>query len=167
MSRLAESLRTITSRVQSERLIAKFALEASESVPAASLHQAAYFGREPKRRAEESSGPTARRSRRLQNASTNQVDFRRMKETSADSRNGSKRQRVNGLRPQLAHRQLVEKLPKNRQFRVRLPPPPPSLTRCARSGVGAVASQVGFGLRPRQTGSTPAASIRTPQRLQP
>jgi len=61
-------------------------------------------------------------SRRLQNASTNQVDFRRMKETSADSRNGSKRQRVNGLRPQLAHRQRVKNLPKYRQFRVRLPP---------------------------------------------
>ena len=50
MSRLAESLRTITSRVQSERLIAKFALQASESVPAASLLiKPLIFGREPKR----------------------------------------------------------------------------------------------------------------------
>jgi len=64
----------------------------------------------------------ARCSRRLQYISTNRVDLRGTKETRADSRNRSKRQRVNGLRPQLAHRQTVKNLPKYRQFRVRLPP---------------------------------------------
>jgi hypothetical protein len=63
---------------------------------------------------EESSGPASRRSRRLQNVSTNRVDFRGTKETRADSRNRFKRQHVYGLRPQLAHRQVVEKLPTNR-----------------------------------------------------
>jgi hypothetical protein len=71
---------------------------------------------------EESSSPAARRSRRLQHVSMNRVDLRAVEETRADSRNRSKRQYVNRLRPQLAHRQRVEKLPKKSQFRVRLPP---------------------------------------------
>ena len=72
----------------------------------------------------ESSGPAARRSRRLQHVSTNRVDLRAIEGTRADRRKRSNRQHVNRLRPQLAYRQRVEKLPKNRQFRVRLPPPP-------------------------------------------
>jgi hypothetical protein len=101
---------------------------------------------------EESSGPAACRSRRLQNVSANRVDFRELGRTGEASRNRSNGRYSNGLRPQLAHRQIVEKPPKNRQFRIRLPPPPPTFAHERKAKVPTVA--FGEGGPPPEAGAT-------------
>jgi hypothetical protein len=78
----------------------------------------------------------------------------------------SKQLAPNRLRPQLARRQLVTQTHPFGFDSRRLHHSTRSRCSLARA-VGAVARQVGFGLRPRLTGSTPAASTTFPQEIDP
>jgi hypothetical protein len=89
--------------------------------------------------------------------STTQGEVRASARTQEELADGSKRRQLNRLRPQLARRQLVTQTHPFGFDSRRLHHSTRSRCSLAR-GVGAVVRQVSFGLRPRLTGSTPAAS---------